>query len=88
MDLRCFERYDFIALFLYVGYVKIRFTLAISIAPLPDTSGFKTGTRGLRFYRRIAPLERKIEHFSLNDSPIDFQRLATGVILPHLIQIV
>ena len=49
---------------------------AIHIALLPDKSGFKTGAQVFplsRFYRHIAPLERKAKFLNLNNKPIDLQ---------------
>ena len=55
---------------------------AIHIVLLPDKTGIQnwsTGSGCIAFYRRIAPLERKTERFSLNRKLIDLQWLATRV---------
>ena len=43
-----------------------------------------SGARGLdalEYYRYIAPLERRVAYINFNDTLMDFQRLATYVIL-------
>jgi len=47
-----------------------------------DSTLRSSGVQGLTllpFYRHIAPLERKVEHFSFNRKLIDFQHMATWV---------